>query len=190
MRAVLWKSQRLHSAEHCTVSKHGKGHRLAGIVVLPIDSRPGHISYVIDVDDAWRSQSAELSVVAGETRRRMRLALASPGRWKIDGSSQGRFDGCIDIDLGFSPATNTLPIRRLRLDVGGIAQLTAVWVRFPELSVEPLQQTYERIGETKWRYRSGTFAAELEVDSDGIVTRYGDDVWKAIAASPDQRLFS
>ena len=89
-------------------------------------------------------------------------------------------DGCRDVDLEISPSTNTLPIRRLQPQVGKTAPARAAWVRFPSLAVEPLDQTYERIGETSWRYRSGDFEAELDVDADGLVVRYGD-LWEAVA---------
>ena len=69
--------------------------------------------------------------------------------------------GCIDVDLGCSPSTNTLPIRRLRLGIGGSQTIHAAWVRFPELTVEKSAQTYSRPDEFTYRYASGTFEAEL-----------------------------
>ena len=56
--------------------------------------------------------------------------------------------------------------------------VTAAWVRFPELTVEPLPQEYLRLEERRYRYSSagGRFVAELEVDEHGLVTTYGD-IW-------------
>ena len=34
-------------------------------------------------------------------------------------------DGCPDVDFGWTPATNTVPIRRLGLEVGETASITA-----------------------------------------------------------------
>ncbi len=88
--------------------------------------------------------------------------------------------GCIDVDLGITPSTNTLPIRRLNLQVGESADVTAAWVRFPELTVEPLAQRYTRLDERRYRYESTTgFSAELEVDELGLVVRYGD-IWERV----------
>ena len=42
----------------------------------------------------------------------------------------------------------------------------------PVLTVEKAAQTYTRIDEFTYRYRSGTFEAELVVDDDGIVAQY------------------
>jgi hypothetical protein len=83
------------------------------------------------------------------------------------------------VDLGCSPSTNTLPIRRLRLAPGKAATIKAAWVRFPELVVVKAAQTYARLDEFTWRYASGTFDAELTVDEDGLVVAYAD--WRRTA---------
>ena len=94
-------------------------------------------------------------------------------------------EGCTDVDLGCSPSTNTLPIRRLSLAVGASQTIQAAWVRFPELTVTSGTQTYTRLDESTYRYESGTFSAELVVDEDGLVASYA--VWRrtATATGPD-----
>jgi hypothetical protein len=91
--------------------------------------------------------------------------------------------GCLDLDLAFTPATNILPLRRLGLAVGESREMTAAWVRFPDLSVEPLAQRYTRLDERRVRYesRDGSFTAELEVDEIGLVVRY-PPLWERVAA--------
>jgi hypothetical protein len=101
------------------------------------------------------------------------LQPRSDGRWFLNGQPVDGVDGCIDIDLGITPATNTLPIRRLNLAIGQSADVVATWVRFPSLAVEPLSQRYTRLSRDRYRYESDTgFTTELEVDDDGIVTTY------------------
>jgi hypothetical protein len=70
----------------------------------------------------------------------------------------------------------------MALEVGEIRTVTAAWVRFPSLEVERLEQSYERLAEQRYRYRSGRFTADLAVDDDGMVLQYGVN-WKAVAAS-------
>ena len=88
-----------------------------------------------------------------------------------------------DVDLGWSPSTNTLPVRRLQLAVGERRDLTAAWVRFPQLAVQPLPQSYTRTGERTWLYesRGAAFRAALEVDEQGLVVDY-EGLWRRIAA--------
>jgi hypothetical protein len=58
-----------------------------------------------------------------------------------------------------------------------------VWHRvFPSLEVQRLEQSYERLAERRYRYRSGRFTADLAVDDDGMVLQYGVN-WKAVATS-------
>jgi len=91
-----------------------------------------------------------------------------------NGREEEPLRGCVDVDLAWSPSTNTLPIRRLALAVGARREVTAAWVRFPELTLEPLAQEYERLAERRYRYTSagGTFTAVLDVDDDGVVLEY------------------
>jgi uncharacterized protein len=49
--------------------------------------------------------------------------------WFTDESLLPSMMGLFDVDLEFSPATNTLPIRRLNLKVGESVVVDVVWVR-------------------------------------------------------------
>ena len=82
--------------------------------------------------------------------------------------------GCIDVDLSFTPATNTLPIRRLQLPIGKEAVVRAAWLRFPTFTLEPLEQTYRRVGTEIYQYETlaGKFVKKLTVNDAGFVTKY------------------
>jgi uncharacterized protein len=104
--------------------------------------------------------------------------------WELDGLPAPDLENCEDIDLGWTPATNTIPIRRLELEVGETASITAAWVRFPELDVVANEQQYTRLADDRWRYRSGDFDFELITDpGSGLVLEYGDDLWRASATA-------
>lgn len=183
MTTVLWSSAALGSMESCTLGTTPDGHTLTGTVLLPIDGQPGEIRYVVLVDDRWRTRVAGITVMTAAGRRHLSLGSDGDGGWHIDGVPAPDIHGCTDIDLGFSPSTNTLPIRRLSVAEGEVVPVRAAWVRFPEFTTEVLEQSYERIEANRWCYRSGTgFAAELTVDASGLVLNYGD-VWTAIAHS-------
>jgi uncharacterized protein len=104
----------------------------------------------------------------------------SDQRWRLNGIEQPIVAGCLDVDLSFTPATNFLAIRRLGLAIGQAADVTAAWLRFPELTLEPLAQRYARQGERHYRYESdgGNFVADLAVDEMGFVTQY-PQLWQA-----------
>jgi len=58
--------------------------------------------------------------------------------------------------------------------VGARLSVRAAWLRFPELTLEPLDQIYERVSESQYRYESGggSFVAMLEMNAAGLVTHY------------------
>lgn len=62
--------------------------------------------------------------------------------------------------------------------------MTAVWVRFPELTIEPLPQRYTWLDERRYRYESagGAFVAAIEVDELGLATEY-EGGWRRVAPS-------
>jgi hypothetical protein len=94
--------------------------------------------------------------------------------WRLNGFDCPAVAGCIDVDLNFSPATNTLPIRRLDLAPGHESAVRAAWLRFPGFALEPLAQLYRRTSDATYRYESdgGRFSADLEINASGLVTRY------------------
>lgn len=127
----------------------------------------------VDVDPGWRTTRAEVRVLHREGERALRLESAG-GAWTADGAARPDLDGCIDVDVAATPLTNTFPVRRLAgLPVGESRTASVAWVEVPSLAVQRVEQTYERLGERRWRYsdaRHGAFV--LDVDDDGLVERY------------------
>jgi hypothetical protein len=101
-------------------------------------------------------------------------------RWFENGRHKKSLAACTDLDLGWSPSTNTIAIRRLGLPIGARSgPQTAAWVRFPELIIEALPQEYERLGKYRYRYtsRSGAFRAGIHVDTNTLVIEY-EGFWR------------
>ena len=93
--------------------------------------------------------------------------------WRSTGQELREIQGCDDVDLAVTPATNTLAIRRLNLQVGSSASIIAAWIKFSDLTVQPLSQRYTRVAQNTYRYESNTgFSAEIVVDDLGLVTAY------------------
>jgi uncharacterized protein len=150
---------------------------LCGTVLLVHQGAPFEARYEVSCDHAWVTRAVAVDLRGPEGDRALSL-ITEDRRWYVAGVEQEEIRGCADVDLGWSPSTNTLPIRRLDLAVGQDGTVTAAWVRFPELTLEPLPQEYRRLAERRYRYSSagGRFVAELEVDEQGLVTTYGD-IW-------------
>jgi hypothetical protein len=193
-------TQRIDSpgSEWCALERTPDGWRLQGIVLAEVATVPVLVHYAVTLASDWSTRAVEIVIRSGDAIKpqELRLTVASEQRWQIEREPRQdesmpqddleALQGLIDVDLGFSPVTNTLPIRRLDPAIGEAVAVTAAWVRFPELTIEPLPQRYTRLAERRYRYESagGAFVAEIAVDDLGLVTTY-EGGWRRIAVSPD-----
>ena len=149
------------------------------MLIMKTKTKPFGLNYEIVVDRKFETQS--LVVEKTELGRMLRKEIVQRhGAWFIDGKERRDLRDCTDIDMEASPATNTIPIRRIALRVGEKADLDVVWVRFPTLKVMSMQQSYKRLGSRTYLYQSSTgFSARIKVDAFGLVTRYGK-IWNQV----------
>lgn len=185
---MIWRRLDAPGREEARITQTETGWHLTGEVTVEEAGIVARLRYVIHCDAAWRTRSAVIEGTAGGSAVRIALAADGAGHWTLDGKPMREFTGALDVDLGFTPATNTLPIRRLGLDIGDSALVRSAWLRFPELRLEPLDQTYTRETERSFRYRAivddEPFVARLDVDAFGRVLRY-EGLWEAELAAPD-----
>ena len=174
MNEIVWR--RLDCEGHEAARLNNRV--LRGTVALRTGDLVAALAYRIDCDSDWRTVSAQVGGFAGTRDIAIEIAT-SDGRWAMNGQYVPAVDGCIDIDLNFSPSTNLLPIRRLNLAVGEEATAKAAWLRFPSFTLEPLEQTYRRTAERAYQYRSASFTAEITVNEAGLALEYAG-VWRAV----------
>jgi hypothetical protein len=185
-RRVAWRrSDEVETDEHCTLTLRDSGLSLVGTVIGAESGLPIRIEYRVLTDRSGVTTAAHVRDLRGFETRTIAFERSVKGAWTVDGKPARALKGCADIDLGCSPSTNTLPIRRLRLAIGASETIQAAWLRFPELTVVKAAQTYTRLDEFTWRYASGTFEAELTVDDDGLVTAYAEWRRTGYATGPD-----
>jgi hypothetical protein len=180
-RWILWQGLIAPSMERFIAARTQTGFQLSGLILQAHQDAPYMVRYSIELDEAWRTRSVKVEV-ENDGQHRIALEADGAGHWSRDGEALPSVDRCLDVDLEWSPSTNTLPIRRLSFSVGETKTVVAAWVRFPSLEVQRLEQSYERLDERRYRYRSGRFTADLAVDVDGLVMQYGVN-WKAVATS-------
>ena len=188
-RSLIWRRIDAHGLEYCTLARSDDGWTLGGTVVVTFEERPAEARYQVVCDEQWQTRIVVISLTMVGAQRTLRLARDDERRWWLDGEEIVTLRGCLDVDLGVTPSTNTLPIRRLGLDIGKNELVTAAWVRFPSLEVRPLVQRYTRLDAERYRYESGDdlesggtpgFTAELLVDDLGLVIDYAD-IWQRVA---------
>lgn len=179
---ILWRRIDRPGHEAARLSAAGHQWRLSGCAVFAHGGDPCRLAYEVTCDRQWRTLSATILGWVGALGVDVQVTASQDGRWTLNGAARPEVDGCLDIDLNFSPSTNLLPIRRLDLAVGAEAEVKAAWLRFPSFALEPLGQLYRRTSVSTYRYESGggSFMRDLKVNEAGFVTEY-PDLW--IAAS-------
>jgi hypothetical protein len=193
--ALFWRRLDTAGSEQVLYSDSA-GLRARG-TMLAASPVPLVCRYELYTDDTWATARCELTAEGAGFIRSVRLERAA-GRWRVTATEQGNLDtallaagharaaqpGCedpmrlnpaLDVDLGFSPLTNTLPIRRLGLlDVpaGTSRTVEVAWVLVPSLEVVESTQTYLNLGNHQFRFDSGSFSTDLDVDERGYVLHY------------------
>jgi uncharacterized protein len=180
----LWRWLQGTGLERFEFLRAGEEWIFRGTILTLAGGAAAEAHYELACDSAFRTRRAHVSVRDAAGERTLQIA-AENGRWYANGHENKAVQGALDIDLGWSPSTNTLPIRRLGLAIGQASgEFTAAWVRFPELSLEPLPQEYLRLLDCTYRYssRGGAFTAQLLVDGDGVVLDY-ESFWQRVRES-------
>ena len=110
------------------------------------------------------------------------IERGTDGQWTLNGEIQPDVAGLVDVDLGFTPASNLLAIRRFDLGVGQARPAPAAYLTFPELRLTRLEQSYQRLDEGRYAYAAPTFGYDdiLEVSPAGFVLDY-PGLWTSVA---------
>jgi uncharacterized protein len=179
---MRWRRLDVPGREAARIDQTADGWRLTGQLEADEAGVRAQLEYVIDCDGGWRTRRAVVTGSASHAPIRFEFGADGEGHWTLNDGPLPPVEGALDIDLGFTPATNLLPIRRLGLAVGARADVRTAWLRFPELRVEGLEQSYWREAATVFHYDAlvdgERFQARLDTDEFGRVVRY-EGLWEA-----------
>jgi uncharacterized protein len=131
----------------------------------------GHeaVTYVVRMSATW--QVRQFLLFRDLPEPDLWLGTDGSGRWgEMNGAHRPDIDGCVDIHLGCTPFTNTLPIRRLQLDIGDAADLNVATIDVDTLGVVKIAHRYQRMSHRGWQHtdHSGT-TTDFDVDEFGLV---------------------
>ncbi|MFW8594375.1 putative glycolipid-binding domain-containing protein [Cribrihabitans neustonicus] len=176
-KVARWCDWQRQGLEHCVLTGTAEGLTLDG-VVAGCDPALFGAYYWVRTDAQFHTREVRLCFTGG---RCLHLASDGRGQWQdvTRAAAIPALEGCIDVDIGITPATNTLPVRRLGLAVGASAEILAAFVPPPETGAgeaapRMTRQRYTRLDETRYRYEGleSGFTAEIEVDAAGMVLDY------------------
>jgi hypothetical protein len=169
-RQLVWRGLEEWLAEECSVLVEEDRLRAEG-VQLGAEPHPYRVDYELLTAPGFVTERLIARARDAEGSRTVELLRASDGAWTANGEPLPEVEGALDCDLAFSPLTNFMPARRLGAEP---VDLVMAWVSVPDLGVRRSEQRYEPIDDHRVRFVSldSDFVAELELDDDGLVTRY------------------
>ena len=179
MRSTIWRRIDVPGMEACSINKGGTGGVISGMAIYASENGPVRIAYSVACTSDWECSAATVDRWVGEENLNIALRRLQDGRWTANDQVIEGVDALLDIDLGFTPATNTNAIKRLDLGVGSSSEFTAVWLDDESWSFKPLKQRYERLSSNTYKYVSvdSGYEAELTVDDFGLVQAF-QELWE------------
>jgi hypothetical protein len=156
------------------------GRRLTGSAVFRASSGPAQLMYSVECDVQWRSRRGTVVGWIGDKMVNHTIERSPIGEWTLNGAVVSDLHAVVDLDLGFTPATNLLQLRRLDLAVGRAGDAPAAWLDVETGTMDLLPQRYARRSETTYWYEAPRFdyTELLEVTAAGFVRRY-PKLWEA-----------
>lgn len=171
-RALRWRAWDGEGLEHCRIRERDDDVVAEGAVIGGRGGTDYGLIYKVRCDHFWRVRTVDVAIAGG---KRLHLRTDGKGHWTdTKGRPLTQLEGCIDVDIAATPFTNTLPIRRLRLNEDESADIRVAYVPLPSLEPEAVEQRYTKLGDDRYLYEGlfRSFRGELEVDEDGLVVDY------------------
>jgi hypothetical protein len=131
------------------------------------------VAYEVQVNARLETTRGALSGFLGDAAVRREI-LRDDGGWRLDGAKVDGLERLVDLDYGFTPATNVLQIMRMALPIGGKAKLPVAWFDLNSATLTELPQTYDRRGAVAYWYDAPSvpYQALLEIAPNGFVRSY------------------
>jgi len=182
--SILWTRLDTPGHDACSLTEIDSGWRLDGSAVFVHEGVPARLTYSLRCDASWRTQRGEVIGSIGTEPMDFNISRSAEGIWTRNGTIVPGLQGCVDLDLGFTPATNLFQLRRLALTEGQAADAPVAWLDVSSGALDLLFQRYERRSKLTYWYEAPRFgyAALLDVSPLGFVRRY-PGLWEVQASS-------
>jgi hypothetical protein len=174
IESILWRRLDAPGHDACRLERTEDGWQLDGAAAFHHDGAPACLVYRVVCGSEWYTRQGAVHGWLGARRVDFQVRRTTDGVWTLNGDVVPHLDGCVDLDLGFTPATNLSQLRRLALAEGQGADAPVAWLDVPAGTLDVLHQRYERRTEQTYWYEAPRFdyAAFLEVSPAGFVHQY------------------
>jgi uncharacterized protein len=178
--SMLWRRLDTPGHDTCRLLASDAGWQLDGTAIFRHEGDAARLSYRVTCDRAWRTQHGEVRGWLGALPVDFTVARTADDVWTLNGTLVPGLHGHVDLDLGFTPATNLFQLRRIALAEGNAADVPVAWLDVVAGTLTVLPQRYERRTAATYWYESVTakYAGLLEVTPAGFIRTY-PGLWEA-----------
>jgi uncharacterized protein len=156
------------------------GWLLKGAAAFDHEGGSAAVAYQVEVDARWETKRGLISGFLGDQTIQHEIRRDNTG-WRLNGLRVEGFEHLVDLDYGFTPATNVLQLSRIALKPGQSAEVPVAWFDLDSASLTELPQRYERRNEASYWYEAPTVPYQnlLEIDPNGFVRSY-PELWRLV----------
>jgi len=177
---MSWQRLDIPGRDEASLHRLPDGWVLRGVSQFSNGRVASAFTWEVEADGEWRARRGKVLGTAGGRAVDLRIERSGAGTWTVNGVEVPGLAGLLDLDLGFTPATNLFPLRRLGLEVGESADAPAAWLDDDRWTLLRLAQRYERRDQSHYWYESPStgYQGLLTVGDDGFVREY-PGLWRA-----------
>ena len=171
--SMLWRRLDAFGHDAGRVERRGLQWLVCGVAAFRHASGPASVEYSLFVDRDWRASQGRVKGAIGERQVDIRVAR-DEGGWRVNDAPVDGLAHLVDLDFGFTPATNFTQLQRVALPLGVSTPLPVAWLDLDSGGLAELAQSYERRSETELLYAAPAFAYEatLELAFNGFLRLY------------------
>ena len=164
--AVVWVRQDAPGNDACRFADAEGGYLIDG---SSTDAKGDVLPYRIRARGDGTTRRARIGA-----KSRIFVRRAPDNTWLLNGAPAPAVAGAEDIDLGFTPASLTLPIRRLKLGIGDDAGIMVARLDLETERLTPLHLVFRRTADEEYECLNAATGktSHLVVDRHGIVQRH------------------
>jgi hypothetical protein len=171
---IFWESGEYDSTEKCQWTHTGSRSEIRSAVDVKQDGTLHRVEYHIKTNENGETLYFHVANRHDNLIEHFIFESDGKGNWQSNHRSMDDFKGCIDIDMPITPSTNSLPIHRLNLPVGGEEVIQVLYVDILSNKLTPVKQKYTRLSDHEYKYENvpNDFETTIRVDESGFVVDY------------------
>jgi len=143
--SVVWEWSDRRGLEHLQLAISTEGTKAEGLVVLDAEGGVIRFRYSLFAGSNGQLQRCFVFVCAGKGNETENLAFDARSSWTLNGRTMPGLEKCIAFDILDTPFPKTLIVRNLNLEVGQSKDIWVAHVDNRNVSITPVQQTWERL---------------------------------------------